>query len=132
MVIFIFNKNYILKKRNVLYVYVCVQMEYFYNDIDLSYVCRWVISFVLMLKVHFSNYYAPLSAWTPLQLLRLDFFGSTFPHIPDHNWQFSPFTGRSTETKGKVHRYHECDPIPNLTTQGKLYPTPSSTYWFPR
>ena len=61
---------------------------------------------------------------TPLQLLQLDFFGSTFPHIIPHNCHFSPFARQDNRTRGKACRAHDRAPLPNRPTPATSPPPP--------
>ena len=64
------------------------------------------LPFVLMLNVHFWNYYVPSRAWTPRKPLWLDFFGINFPSHPRSKLPFFNFCGQDNRTRGKSCRYH--------------------------
>ena len=69
-----------------------------------------------MLNVHFWTYHVPSRAWTPLQPLRLDFFGINFPSYPRSKLSFLIFCGQYNRTRVKARRSHERALLPNLTT----------------
>ena len=82
----------------------------------------WLISLpiVLIVNLHFLNYYGPPCAYareTPFNHLDSASLGSTFPHILAHNYHFSLFVGRQNNiTRVKVRISHERAPPPNRTT----------------
>ena len=59
---------------------------------------------------------ARLCKGTPLQLLRLDFFGIDFPLHPCSQLLFLNFCGQDNRTRGKARRAHERALLPNLPT----------------
>ena len=75
--------------------------------------------FVLILNVHFLNYYVPLRSYARELLsnhLDLTSLGFILPRILDHNCHFSNFHRQDKITRGKAHRAYERSPLPNLTT----------------
>ena len=68
---------------------------------------------------------------TLLQLLRLDFFGLTFPRIIYCNCH-SYFLRQDNRTRGKLRIFYERSPLPNLPTPETSLPNPYPTYPLPR
>ena len=69
---------------------------------------------------------------TPLQPIRLEFFGIDFPLYPCSQLPFITFHRQDNITKVKARRANECALIPNLPTPETSRPTPSPTYPSPR
>ena len=69
---------------------------------------------------------------TPLQPLRLDFFGSTLPRIPSQNCHFSLFSEQENITRGKSRRAYERNMLPNRPTPMTFSPNPPPTNPSPR
>ena len=75
---------------------------------------------------------AHLYKGTPLQPLRVDFFGIEFTSHPCSKLPFITFCGQVKITSGKSRRAYEHDPLPSLPTPETSQPPPPLTYSLPR
>ena len=75
-----------------------------------------------LLKLLFT--FACLCEGTPLQPLKLDFFGIDFPSHPRSQFTFLTFRGQDNRTRGKAVISHERHPLPNWPTPATLRPPP--------
>ena len=103
------------------------------NITDYLYPLVHVIYFILILNLHFWNYYLPLRAYSrepPFNHLDSTSSESTFLCILAHNCHFLLFAGRTTG--GKLCRSHVRALLPNLPTPETSRPIPSPIYSPPR